>query len=157
MVLVGLSDNLAAFRAVAKNPHLLPESVSVDPFAIGVDDLRARVWSVLEPHLLARLAKLSEEFGSASSHWKGTSDLSDAARAAVAGRVGTLLVDADRVQPGTIDPTTGEIRSGELADPRVDDQLDELAELVLKTGGEVIVVPAERMPTKTGLAATFRF
>jgi len=35
--------------------------------------------------------------------------------------------------------------------------MDDLGELVLKTGGRVVVVPADRMPTKTGAAATFRF
>ena len=35
--------------------------------------------------------------------------------------------------------------------------LDDLAERVLKTGGEVIMVPPERMPSKTGLAAIYRF
>jgi hypothetical protein len=34
--------------------------------------------------------------------------------------------------------------------------IDDLAEAVLRTGGEVVVVPAARMPTDTGLAATFR-
>jgi hypothetical protein len=34
--------------------------------------------------------------------------------------------------------------------------IDDLAEMVLRTGGEVVVVPKERMPTDTGLAATFR-
>jgi len=40
--------------------------------------------------------------------------------------------------------------------PEVDDLIDDVMEAVLRTGGEVIVVPAERMPTDTGLAATFR-
>ena len=34
--------------------------------------------------------------------------------------------------------------------------LDDLAEAVPRTGGEVVVVPAGRMPADTGLAATFR-
>ena len=39
----------------------------------------------------------------------------------------------------------------------VDDMLDDLAELVLTKGGEVVVVPSERMPTDSGLAAICRF
>jgi hypothetical protein len=37
------------------------------------------------------------------------------------------------------------------------DKLDDLGELVLKNGGRVVVIPADRMPTKTGAAATCRF
>lgn len=35
--------------------------------------------------------------------------------------------------------------------------LRDLAELVLCTKGEVVVVPKERMPSSTGVAATYRF
>lgn len=33
--------------------------------------------------------------------------------------------------------------------------MDDLAEAVLRTGGEVIVLEADRMPSKTGAAAVF--
>lgn len=44
-----------------------------------------------------------------------------------------------------------------LEDPDVDDLLDDLGEHVLKADGEVIIVPSDRMPSDTGLAAIFRF
>ena len=157
LVLAALSENVTPFRAVASNPFLIADSISgIDPFSLTADDLRARAWAVIEPHYLARLARFSEDFGMAVSRNLGTGDLSDAARAAVAGRVSTLLVDAEQVQPGKIDPSTGAIQADELADPTVDDKLDDLAELVLKMGGMVVVVPSESMPTKSGLAAIFR-
>ncbi len=156
LILAALSENLTAFRNVSKNPALLPEDLSVDPFALSAEELRARAWSVVEKHYLARLAKISEDFGLAQARQQGTSDLSDAAKAAVAGQIATLLVDADQVQPGKID-ATGAIQTGNLAEPCTDDKLDDLAELVLKMGGDVVVVPSEHMPTKTGLAAIFRF
>ena len=34
--------------------------------------------------------------------------------------------------------------------------LDDLGERVLRSGGEVVIVPADRMPTRSGLAATYR-
>jgi hypothetical protein len=40
---------------------------------------------------------------------------------------------------------------------RVDDLLDDIAELVLRKGGEVVVVPSEKMPTPAGVAAIYRF
>jgi hypothetical protein len=43
------------------------------------------------------------------------------------------------------------------AHPEVDDLLDDIAELALKMGGEVVVVPSDRMPGETGVAATYRF
>jgi hypothetical protein len=35
--------------------------------------------------------------------------------------------------------------------------LDDLGELVVNKGGEIVIVPAERMPTRTGIAAIYRF
>ncbi|HEX7378165.1 MAG TPA: hypothetical protein VF278_13695, partial [Pirellulales bacterium] len=108
------------------------------------------------PKYLARLAQLVENYQTAASRHLATSDLSDAAQAVAAARIGTLLIEADREIPGRLDAVTGRISPARLADPEVDDMLDDLAEAVLRTGGEVVVVPAERMPTTSGLAATFR-
>jgi hypothetical protein len=44
-----------------------------------------------------------------------------------------------------------------MNDREAGDLLDDLAELVLRRKGEVVVVPRERMPTATGLAAVYRF
>jgi len=42
-------------------------------------------------------------------------------------------------------------------DPGVFDVLDDLAEAALRSGGEVIVLEAARMPSRTGAAAVFRY
>jgi hypothetical protein len=66
-------------------------------------------------------------------------------------------VEAERRIPGRLDQGTGGLTLSRLADPQVDDLLDDLAELVLNRGGQVVVVPAIDMPTTTGVAAIFRF
>ena len=68
-----------------------------------------------------------------------------------------LLIEADRQIPGRIDPATGQINAGDIADPEVDDVLDDLAEHVLRIKGDVVLVPAERMPSTTGAAAIYRY
>lgn len=75
----------------------------------------------------------------------------------MAGRIDALLLEAERQVPGRLDASSGQITLGELDDPDTDDLLDDLGEHVLANGGEVIMVPAERMPTRTGLAAIYRF
>ncbi|APB33666.1 hypothetical protein GlitD10_1345 [Gloeomargarita lithophora Alchichica-D10] len=157
MLLAALPENVTPFRSGAKNPHLLPETLVGDPFALDTETLRQRSWAVMESYYLARLAQLREHFGTALAREQGTGDLAEAARAAVAGRIGTLLIDSDQVMPGRIDPTTGAIQAADLSDPTIDDQLDDLAEWVLKMGGDVVVVPGERMPTTSGLAAIYRY
>lgn len=159
LILVALPEYHATFRSVSQNPALIEQAVDGNPDAFSADALREAAWKAMEPRYLARLAGLSETFQTAQAHRKGTADLSDAARAAVEGRVATLLVEAERVEPGRLDPATGAIVSltDPLDDPGVGNMLDDVAELVLRTGGEVVVVPADRMPTASGLAATYKF
>lgn len=157
LILAALPEYHTEFRRLSQNPFLQPQGVEKHSAALNVDQLRTEVWRVVEPMYLARLARMIEDYGTATAQGRATSDLSDAARAAVAGRIGILLIEADRVIPGRFDPATGQISQDRLADPEVGDMLDDLAEAVLRTGGEVVVVPAQRMPLASGLAATFRY
>jgi hypothetical protein len=158
IVLAALAEHHTPFRnACHRNHDVLAEGIVADPFHLSNEELLARAWNVVEPLYLRRLEKLREDFGTAYSRGAGAADLADAAHAAVAARIGVLLIDADKVVPGVIDPVSGEFREGNLSDPKVDDALDDLAEMVLRTGGDVVVVPHERMPTTTGLAAIYRY
>jgi hypothetical protein len=157
LILAALPEYHTEFRRISANPFLQADGVTKNPESLNPDQLRAEVWQVVEPKYLARLARMTEDYRTAAARGLATGDVNDAARAAAAARIGTLLVEADRVIPGRFDPTTGEVHPGRLADPEVDDVIDDLAETVLRTGGAVVVVPADRMPTDTGLAATFRY
>ncbi len=157
LLLAAMPEHHHLFREISRNPHLLEESIDVHPDDLTLDALRQRVWEQLQPHYLERLAGLVDRFHVARSRELATDDLAAAATAAVAGRIDTLLLEAERQVPGRLDPTSGAVTPGELDDPEVDDLLDDLGERVLAAGGEVVMVPAERMPTRTGLAAIYRF
>jgi hypothetical protein len=157
LVLAGLPEHHHAFRKLSNNQHLLPEGIDKHPDSMAPGELAKLAWKVLEPRYLARLSGLVEQFGTAHAQGKGSSDPDDVARAATAGQVATLLLEAGRQMPGRIDPDSGGIVSAELCDPAVDDLLDDIGELVLRTGGELVIVPADRMPVNTGLAAIYRY
>jgi hypothetical protein len=157
LLLAALAEYHTPFRNLSHNPYLMPEAIAVNPAAVAPDDLRRLAWEKMETFYLARLARFVEDFRTARSRFQGSDDLSDIARAAVAGRVGVLLVEADKVVPGRIDPVSGALEPAELSDPEVDDVLDDLAEQVLRTKGEVVVVPRERMPAASGAAAIYRY
>ncbi|HEX6996667.1 MAG TPA: hypothetical protein VF322_00900 [Gammaproteobacteria bacterium] len=157
LLLVGLPENLATFRDVTRNPHVMAAAIEVDPDSLTREELRTRAWREIEPFYLERLAGLTDRYRLERSRGLGADDLGEIARAAVAGRVDTLLVEAERFVPGRIDPDTGEIAKAHGDDAATDDLLDDLAEIVLRMKGEAIVVPAERMPSETGAAAIYRF
>lgn len=157
LLLAALPEHHALFHQVSHNPFLMAEGLDTHPDALSLDALRERAWQAVQPRYLARLAGLVEAFGAAQSKELGSDDLAQAAEAAVAGRIATLLLEADRQVPGRIDAATGQIEFGDEEHPEMGDLLDELGELVLKMGGQVVVVPGERMPTQTGIAAIYRF
>jgi hypothetical protein len=158
LLLAALPEHHHRFRAVSRNPLLAPEAIDIYPDDLSLDALRERAWRLFEPHYVERLRHLAEAYGTATSRGLGTDDIPQAAKAAaMAGRIATLLIEANRQIPGTLDDATGAITLDELANPEVDDLLDDLGERVLKTGGEVVIVPSGRMPTQTGIAATYRF
>ncbi len=121
------------------------------------DALRERVWQTVEPHYTAKLKHWADEFAVAKSKGLGVDELTRVAAAAAAGQIATLLIEDGRQIPGRITAATGQVQLAELGDPEVDDVLDDLGQLVHRKGGRTVLVPAEYMPTDTGIAATCRF
>ena len=157
LILAALPEHHALFRRVSHNPFLLAKGITANPDALSIDELRERAWQVVEPQYQERLAKMAHEFEEAKSNGLGSDDLVQVVQAAAAGRVATLLIESNRQISGRLDGETGLIEFVELNHPQIDDLLDDLGELVGKMGGRVLVIPAERMPVRTGLAATYRY
>ena len=156
LMLAALPEHHHLFRRVSHNPLLMASGLMVDPQALTQDELRQRAWDVAAPQQRAQQAAWSDAYAAAVAKGLGSEDLSQVAHAAVAGRVATLLIEAEREVAGRIDGSTGRIDPAELGSTRVDDVLDDLGALVEKLGGEVHVLSAERMPSRTGVAASFR-
>ena len=157
LILAALSEHHHLFHLVSHNPFLMKEGLAINPDALPIDELRARAWQVVEPQYHAQLATLADQFAVARSNGLGSDDLEEAARAAASGRVATLLIKADHLIAGRLDVETGQFHLSDLSHPQADDLLDDLGELVEKMGGRVVIMPAERMPGRTGIAATYRY
>jgi hypothetical protein len=107
---------------------------------------------------LQRLQLVIDRYGAARAANRGDEALPQVALAAVVGRVDVLLLEAERTVQGSMDPGTGVLQIADTVEaPGAGDVLDDVGEAVLRNGGEVIVVPRERMPASTGLAAIYRY
>ena len=157
LILAALPEHHHLFHRVSHNPFLMAEGLTINPDVLPIDELRKRVWEVVEPQYEAQLVALNDRFAVAKSKGLGSDDMAEVAQAAATGRVATLLIEADRQIAGQLDGSTGQVEITDLSDSQVDDLLDDLGELVVKMGGEVIVIPADQMPVQTGLAATYRY
>ena len=131
--------------------------LSLNPAELPIDELQQRAWQIVEPKYQVRMAALSNDFAIAKSNFRGSDDLIQVGMAAATARVATLLIESDRQIAGRLDSSTGQIETADLSDPQVNDLLDDLDELVVKMGGQVVVVPKEQMPGQTGLAGIYRY
>ncbi len=157
LILAALPEYHSRFRELSHNPCLLEEGIPANADALTRDQLREHAWRVMEPRYHARLQQILDGYHAARARGLATDDLTHALEFATDGRVGTLLVEADRRISGHAEGRMPRRAAGMGDEPGEGDILDDLAERVLKTGGQVIVVPHESMPGGTGLAAVFRY
>ena len=158
LILAALPEHHNLFQKVSKNPLLLQNGIALNPTSVSTDKLIQLAWEVLEPVYLLKLKSLVNTFEQAKANGKGSDDIKEVAVAAVDGRIDTLIIEADRMIAVRItNLVTGNTQKKDLQNPRVDDLLDDMGELVTKMGGQVMVMPVEMMPSQTGLAAIFRY
>lgn len=157
MILAGLPEHIGLFHRVAKLNNLMLEGITTHPNGLTQKDLAKRGWAIIKPYLDRESLRRTERFVEAASKGLGVEDPVEVAQAIVQGRVDLLMVEADRQIPGVMDPISGDVDFDDLNQPDVDDLLDDMAEIGLKKGTKVQILPPEYMPTATGVAAILRW
>ena len=157
LILAALPEHQFHFRKLSHNEFLLPEGIEHDVSLLSSDELRDKSWMVMQPRYIKRLEGFIDQYGESHGQGLATDQLDQIGQATVAGRVATLLVEADRQIPGVANKDEGKAIAAEGEAATTPDLLDELTIWTLEQGGEVIAVPTERMPTESGAAAIYRY
>ncbi|MGK9065191.1 baeRF3 domain-containing protein [Stutzerimonas chloritidismutans] len=157
LILAALPEHQFHFRKLSHNEFLLPEGIEHDVSLLSADELRDKSWMVKQPRYIKRLEGFIDQYGESHGQGLATDQLDQIGQATVAGRVATLLVEADRQIPGVANKDEGKAIAAEGEAATTPDLLDELTIWTLEQGGEVIAVPTERMPTESGAAAIYRY
>lgn len=157
LMLVALPEYHSLFKNISHNPYLMEEGIKTAHNAFTIDELKENVWEEIEPIYLEKTRRLVDRYEAARAKFLGSDDLAQVVRAALENNIRTVMIESDKIVPGKIDTSTGELIRGDLDDPEFDDVLDDLAEIVFRNRGEVVVLPKERMPSNTGVAAIFRY
>lgn len=145
------------FRRISKNPNLMTEGIHLNPDSLELSRLEEEAWKIIEPYYRQQIQGVIDNYGLARSRQQGSEDVEQVAQAAAFAKVSTLLVDADKQIGGRLHSDSGRVEFGDLSQPDFDDLLDDIAEQVMKTGGQVLVMPHDQMPADTGVAAIYRF
>jgi hypothetical protein len=156
LILAALPEHQSLFRSVSHNPHLLEDGITDDPRLIENETLCELAWKVLEPHWERKVDDLIAKYQEALPKSLGSDNPFYITEAALAGNVQALMIDQERIYPGGIDETTGDISFRMAIPGNEHDVFEDLAVTVLGKSGEVLVLPPEKMPTESGVAAIFR-
>jgi len=157
-LIVAAAEPLASiFRNASSYGHVATQAIvgSADDTPDHILATEAR--AVLDTIYVEQIAGLAELFAARAAKGRGTTDISQAARAATFGAVDTLLVDIDEIVPGTVDEADGTVTFEDSPDAVNYGVIDEIARRVLRSGGRIVAVRREDIPDRGGLAAILRY
>jgi hypothetical protein len=157
LLLAALPENQTEFRRISHNELLADEAISLGEGALDNENLRRKAWEAMQPRYTARLDKLLDQFGESNGQGLASDRLDEIGSACMEGRIATLLVDVERTIPGKAVKDEGRLLPMDESKADLPDLLDELAVWTLERGGEVLALPHERMPTRNGVAALYRY
>ncbi len=157
VILFGLAHNSGEFHKITNNPFLMKDGVEGSWEKLELNKLKEKAWEVMLPIYEAKTQALLEEFNQAKANFMGSADLELISQAAVEKRIKTILVEADVEFPGHLDTDDGTVKYERDDNISYNDLIESIIKLVLKAQGSVVVLPKEKMPTDSGLAAIYRF
>ncbi|MBK5254277.1 MAG: hypothetical protein JJE03_07480 [Peptostreptococcaceae bacterium] len=157
LILVSLKEYHTQFKTLSNNIYFIDESIDCSYDLVDTEQLQSKVLEVIKSLNLGKTEKMIEAYKKAEAELMGSSDLAQVAKAAYESRVETILIEENRIISGKVDSTTGKIKVGDIDNPDFGDILDGLAELVLKKGGNAVIISKDKMPSPTGIAAIYRY
>ncbi|MBJ7457744.1 MAG: hypothetical protein JHD02_01005 [Thermoleophilaceae bacterium] len=145
------------FRATTHYQRLAPINIEGNPDERTDAQLADAARKVLDVVYAGKIEELKETYELRASKDRATTDLARIAKAATFGAVDTLLVDIDVTIDGLVDEETGQLQIDDSDTVSNYGVVDEIARRVIDSGGRVLAVRKEQVPTGADAAAILRF
>jgi hypothetical protein len=145
------------YRSVHGSANLLAEGIAGNPEGKSAAELAAAARPVLDSLYATELGEVRRRFERRVSEGRGATDLTDVARAATFGAIDTLMTDIDDVVPGYVDADSGAITLEGDDDAANYGVVDEIARRVLSSGGRVLALRRDDIPSDGSVAAILRY
>lgn len=159
LVLAGVDYLLPIYRRVSDYAHIMPEGITGSPEHLLPEALQEQAWPIVEPYFRQETEKFMAQYQQYAGTDKVTDNLQEIVAAAVNGRVDRLVLAVDTQVWGTFNRDTGKVVYYQ-EEQRQEDHLpllDFAAMQTLQNGGTVFALPQNEMPTKSAIAAVFRY
>ncbi len=144
------------YRSVNTYPHLAKQFIAGSPVDATDAQLAERARPILDGIYAEQLADWAARYDALESDGRTTSDIAQAARAATAGAVESILVDIDEIVHGTV-AADGAVTFANGPGPGTYGVVDEIADRVILNGGQVLAVRKADIPAGKSLAAILRY
>lgn len=156
LILAAAEPMASIYRGANTYPHLADSVLAGNPEQTPDAKLAESARPILDEIYAAQVAEYQAEFDRHSSTRRGITDLSDIARAATQGIVGTAFVSIAETVYGTVDAEGAiEYADGPAAD--VFGIADEIARRTWINGGKVYAVREDEVPGGGAAAAILRY
>ena len=159
LVLAGVDYLLPIYRRVSDYAHIMPEGITGSPEHLRSEQLQEQAWPIVEPYFRQAMEKIMAQYRQLAGTEKAADNIKEIVAAAVNGRVDRLVIAVDTQVWGLFNPDTGEIVYHQEGQRKEDHLplLDFAAVQTLQNGGTVFAVSQDEMPTKSAIAAVFRY
>jgi hypothetical protein len=155
LVLAAVRSMQSLYREINTYPHLIGQGIDGSPRDLAIETLHRRAWPLVEPALRRTEEKSISRYEELHGTGHTVDGPTDTLAAAEHGQVQSLLLCADAPSWSDFPNDDGVARLSDGA--RVEEKVELAALATLHHAGDFFVVPAERMPGKSLLAATLRF
>jgi hypothetical protein len=156
LILLSHQEQSGAFKKISTNERILSEGIRGYYPDLTLEQLREPAWQVMRPFYQQKIDRWLDDYYTALNKELASDNPVDIALATLEGNVETLFMEENRTLQGVWDEETGEIKLNELNHPENTDVLNDLVAAVMRQKGRIVILSAEQIPGKTGVAARFR-
>ena len=121
--------------------------------------IKEQAWSIVEPHFRQETEKIMAAYQQLADTDKASDNVEEIVAAAFNGRIDRLVLAIDTQVWGTFNRDTGAVEYYQEGQRKEDHLplLDFAAMQTLQNGGTVFALSQDEMPTKSAIAAVFRY
>lgn len=153
LVIAATEPLTSIYRNLTGYAHLAPEVIEGNPDELTPAELAEAARGVLDRIYASELLALQATFEERRTNGRGTTDLSDLARAAAFGAIATLAVDMDARVNGSV----GDDGRLTLNEATGQDVIEEIARRALGTGARVLAVRRSDLPDNVEAVGILRY
>jgi hypothetical protein len=159
MVVAAVDYLIPIYQQASTYRNLLNEGVVGSPDRKDLKELHSAAWKVVEPIFMRNQQEAIDRFNELHGQQNGlaTSNLDTAVKAAIGGRVETLLVPLGRQKWGHYDPASDSVKFDPEPTPENEDMINYAALQTILNSGNVYALPADPFPGSGDVAAILRY